>query len=95
MPHEINLAARAEEELDKLARKQPDDAAAIENAIENLAEDPRHVGCKNLKGYPLYRIRVRNYRVCYSIDDGRLVVLVVAVGSREGVYDQLRRRFGG
>ncbi|RCW45860.1 ParE-like toxin of type II ParDE toxin-antitoxin system [Halopolyspora algeriensis] len=45
MRYEINLVPRAEKELDELARKQPGDAAAIEDAIEdaieNFAEYPR------------------------------------------------------
>lgn len=38
-------------------------------------------GCTDLKGYPvIYRVQVRDYRVCYRVEDGRLLVLVVAIG---------------
>ena len=39
----------------------------------------------------LYRVRVGQYRVAYTIDDDRIVVVVVAVGHRKDVYRLLRR----
>jgi mRNA interferase RelE/StbE len=40
----------------------------------------------------LYRIRVGEYRIIYSIDGGRLIVLVLLIGHRRDVYDRLKRR---
>ena len=54
--------------------------------IEALEEEPRPSGCKKLAGSDLWRIRVGDYRVVYSIQDTRLVVLVVRVGHRREVY---------
>jgi len=52
------------------------------------SEDPRRFGgplTGDLKG--LWRYRVGDYRVVASIEDDRLVVLVVTVGHRREVYE--------
>lgn len=69
----------------------------VEDAIEDLAEEPRPPGSKQLSGkHAIYRrIDVGGvgveYRVIYEIRDDELVVVVVIVGPREGVYDILKR----
>ncbi len=56
-------------------------------AAEELEEDPRPHGTKKLKGEDdLYRIRVGDYRILYTIEDDKLIVLVVRVGHRKDVY---------
>ena len=43
-----------------------------------------------LTGHPGYlRVRVGDYRIAYTVDDGRLLVLVLAVGHRRDVYRDL------
>jgi mRNA interferase RelE/StbE len=55
--------------------------------IDSLITDPRPSGVVKLSGQDnLYRIRVGNYRVIYSIQDNQLLVLVVKVGHRKDVY---------
>jgi len=47
-------------ELDKLSQQQPYDAAAVEDVIEALANEPRPPGCTPLQGYAgVWRIRDR------------------------------------
>ena len=43
---------------------------------------------KKLKGYaePIYRLRLRSYRVIYKKEEDRLVILVLSVTTREGAY---------
>lgn len=95
MPYSITILKSAEKALDKLARSQPKHAEAVEDAIEDLAADPRPPGCRSLTGMTgVWRIRVGNYRVCYTIDDGRLVVLVVTISTRDDVYEIVRRQLG-
>jgi mRNA interferase RelE/StbE len=56
--------------------------------IEALAHNPRPAGCKKLRNSTdLWRIRVGDYRVVYSIDDGRKVIEVLRVRHRRDVYD--------
>lgn len=43
-----------------------------------------------LKGQTgVYRLRVGDYRVLYTIRDSELVVLIVDLGHRREIYDQL------
>jgi mRNA interferase RelE/StbE len=58
----------------------------IIDAIASLADAPRPPGSKKLSGDEKYRIRIGTYRILYQIEDWRLVVYVVKVGHRKGVY---------
>ncbi|MEV7776601.1 type II toxin-antitoxin system RelE/ParE family toxin [Kitasatospora sp. NPDC086791] len=41
---------------------------------------------KSVQGHPgLWRLRVGDYRVVYTIEDGQLIVWVVAVGNRRDI----------
>jgi mRNA interferase RelE/StbE len=52
-----------------------------------LADDPRPQGSEKITGSDdLYRIRSGDYRAIYTIQDDRLVVLVVRVAHRRDVY---------
>lgn len=58
----------------------------IIGALRKLARDPFAAsGVKSLKG-GLFRLRVGDYRIVYSIKTDVLVVLVVKVGHRREVY---------
>ena len=74
---------------DKAMRKLPHQIQErIALAVKALREDPRPRGCKKLKGADdLWRIRVGEYRVVYTIRDDELLVLVVRVAHRKDVYD--------
>jgi mRNA interferase RelE/StbE len=55
--------------------------------IDALASDPRGIGSVKLAGTEdLYRIRVGDYRIIYSIQDDLLLILVVKIGHRRDVY---------
>ena len=59
----------------------------IISALHALADDPRPHGVKKLKGYRDYwRIRVGDYRIIYTIQDDRLLVVVIRIGHRRDVY---------
>lgn len=72
----------------KVLRRLPHEAAKrIKTAVEDLQNDPRPHGVTTLQGQPgLLRIRVGDYRVVYSVDDGRLPVRVLHLGHRREVY---------
>ncbi len=95
MSYSIEILRAADKFLDKLSRQQPSDAEAIEVAIDALRDSPRPPGCRPLRGYSdIWRIRVGNYRVCYRVDDGELLILVITISTRDDVYDALRRHLG-
>jgi mRNA interferase RelE/StbE len=59
----------------------------ISPKIDALAIEPRAIGAVKLAGAEdLYRIRVGEYRVIYSIEDDLLVILVVKIAHRREVY---------
>ncbi len=62
--------------------------AALIQALEGLARDPRPPGCRKLSGALAgsWRIRVRSHRILYETDDGRHVVLVAKIGPRQSIY---------
>lgn len=84
MQYEITYAQSALKALRKLDRGI---ARRILTAIDALAGDPRPHGCKQLKGGGgEMRIRVGDYRIIYDVDDGEVVILVLAIGHRREVY---------
>ena len=55
--------------------------------IDRLARDPRPRGALKMAGPEgFYRIRVGDYRVIYTVEDDRLIVLVVRIAHRREVY---------
>lgn len=55
--------------------------------IKNLGEEPRPSGAKKLQGAEdLWRIRVGNYRIIYSIEDTILIVDVIQIAHRKDIY---------
>jgi len=55
--------------------------------INALKENPRPQGVKKLAGSEnLYRIRIRDYRVIYSIFEGVLIIEILRIGHRKDVY---------
>jgi mRNA interferase RelE/StbE len=55
--------------------------------IERLARSPRQAGIRKLSGSEnLWRLRVGDYRVIYSIDDQSRIVDVIAVRHRSDAY---------
>lgn len=59
----------------------------LERRIYALADNPRPPGCLKLAGYvDAWRIRVGDWRVIYRIEENRLLVMVVDLGPRGGIY---------
>ena len=55
--------------------------------IYALKNEPRPAGVKKLAGsLNLYRIRIADYRVVYSIYDNILTIEVIRIGNRKDVY---------
>ncbi len=60
----------------------------VHAAIVALATDPRPTGCKKLidSRESLWRIRIGDYRVVYTVDDVVRVVDVRKAGHRKDIY---------
>lgn len=86
-PFTVEYESRAVKELAKLDKPV---ARRLITAIDALSADPRPSGVRPLVGYPnLWRIRVGEYRVVYTIKDTELVVLALRVAHRSTVYRRL------
>lgn len=81
--YNIEIKKSAVKEIKKLP---PKDLKRILNAIEKLADDPHPQNSKKLSAQEKYRLRVGDYRILYSIEDDRLVIVIVKVGHRREVY---------
>lgn len=75
----VNASKRVEKQLDAV----PDhDYIKISQKIQSLSENPRPFGSKKLSD-KVYRIRIGNYRVVYSIFDKDKVVVIDKVDRRK------------
>jgi mRNA interferase RelE/StbE len=84
MPYPIEVAPAAPRRLRKIHANERNKVTA---AIDRLAHQPRPAGARALTGHPgLLRIRVGDYRVVYTVDDGKLVVVIVAAAHRRSIY---------
>ena len=87
MTYRIEFSPAAARQLRKLDGRTH---RRIQAVVELLAQEPRPAGAQKLVGgHGEWRVRTGNYRIIYEVDDGVLVVLVLAVGHRREVY---RRR---
>jgi mRNA interferase RelE/StbE len=82
--YSIEVSATAERQLMKLSER---DQHRVINVIKKLGVEPRPRGCRKLQGYDdIYRVRTGVFRILYSVEDDRLLVLVLKVGHRKGIY---------
>ena len=82
--YKIEFARSARKELLAL---DPTMANRVVAQIEALADNPRPLGCKKLKGSgQLWRIRCGDWRVVYAIDDAATSVDISALRNRSDVY---------
>jgi mRNA interferase RelE/StbE len=80
----ITFARSARRELEGFPRSV---VTRVLPRIESLGVSPRPAGCRKLQGTGgLYRIRIGDYRLIYSVDDEKRVVDVVAVRHRSDAY---------
>lgn len=83
--HQLTYTRRAEKALTTMPRST---ARTIRDKLRRLAENPyapNHNATK-LQGRAGYRLRVGDWRVIYDIIDGNLVILVLDIGPRGGIY---------
>ena len=82
--YEVTFARSARKELERLNRPL---GSRIFRRIELLRSNPRPAGCRKLEGAEdLWRIRIGDYRIIYSVDDSRRIVDVSAVRHRSDAY---------
>lgn len=86
MTYNVALKPLAEKQFAKLPK---DIQKRLFSAFNALADNPRPHGSLKLQGHDeLYRVRVGDYRIVYTIVDLQLKVLVLSLGHRSDIYDK-------
>jgi mRNA interferase RelE/StbE len=85
MAYIVEFAPAARRQLRKLDRPVQ---VRVLRRVEKLENQPRPKTAETLKGTTetVYRVREGDYRIIYTIEDDRLIVLVVRIGHRSEVY---------
>lgn len=85
MNYTIEIQKPAEKFIMKLPRPEKE---RVLRAIRGLPEqgDIKRLQGKKSKGF--FRLRVGDYRIIYSVDNGRLTVFVVDAGNRGEIYNR-------
>lgn len=83
MKYRIIIEKRAEKFIRKQEKKEQE---RLLNAISKL---PEGTDIKKLKGSELFRVRVGNYRVLYTIDEGIKVITIENIDNRGDVYKRI------
>lgn len=85
--YSVGYDSTARKELSKLDRQI---ARRVARAVSALGANPRPAGCRRLVGYDdLWRVRVGDYRVIYTIRDTELIVLALRIAHRSDVYRRI------
>lgn len=85
MTYEVEWSRRAEKQLGTLDPSIARSLVRFMYERVHLSSNPRAVG-KALRESRFWRYRVGDYRILCTIDDDRLVVLVVELGHRREIY---------
>ncbi|MEW1913845.1 type II toxin-antitoxin system RelE/ParE family toxin [Kitasatospora sp. NPDC085895] len=89
MGHVTQFTAHAQRDMLKIPRP---DALRILRRLTELQQALDHgdtgaFDVKALQGHNArWRLRVGDYRIVYTLDDGRLIVWVLAAGNRRDIY---------
>ncbi len=84
MSYKISIVRSALKSLQKIEKRTQ---KRIEKKIDTLSSNPIPADSKKLKGKrDLFRIRVGDYRIVYSVQNKELIVLIIKIGHRREVY---------
>lgn len=82
--YQIIIKKKAKKFIDKLPKNE---RIRVAKAIEML---PNGEDIKKLKGHSdLLRLRVGDYRIIYTVDNGKLIVYIIDIDNRGDVYKRL------
>jgi len=77
----VRSAAKSYRQLDPVLQRR------VDRELSRLSEAPRHAGVIRLQANDeLYRVRIGDLRLIFSVEDDRLLVLIVKIGQRGSIY---------
>ena len=73
-----------------ILRLNESDYGAVVERLRSLAEEPRPSAIRKLASTSLWRLRVRDFRIVYSVDDTKRVVKILKIARRsDDTYKRL------
>lgn len=82
--YELLFAEVVQKQQAKIPKK---DLEKIKTILQSLKENPRPFKCRKLAGGEQeYRIRYRNWRILYSINDSKKQIIVYGILDRKEAY---------
>ena len=84
--YEIQITDKVKKSLTSINNE---DRLRIQMTIDLLGENPRPPATKKLQDSNYYRVRVGDYRIIYSIDDGQLIIQIIQAIHRREAYRNL------
>jgi mRNA interferase RelE/StbE len=82
--YKIYLSGKAKKEYEKLQKREKQ---RIKKKLKILESNPFPMGYKKLKGRKeVFRVRIGDYRVLYTIDTKKRAVLIFKIEKREKAY---------
>lgn len=83
--YSVSIIKRAEKDIKRLDRSAKN---RVVKAVMSLAEEPRPAGCRKiLSEEGVWRIRVGDWRIGYTIDDKLLEVTIIRIANRGEFYN--------
>lgn len=84
MMYQIIIKKKAKKFIDKLPMNE---RWRVVDAIEKLPNGTDIKALQGEKNAGLYRLRVGDYRIIYTVDHGELIVFVIDAGNRGQIYN--------
>lgn len=88
MKYTVTILKLAEKFIVKLPKPEKE---RVLKAIYQLPEGNDIKELKGKKNKGLYRLRVGDYRIIYSVDNGKLIVYIVDAGNQGDIYKRYRQ----
>lgn len=82
MAYSIFITNTAKRQLAKLDKQT---AKRIDKKLQEISNDPFHY-VSRLVGQEIYKLRVGDYRVLMTIQQDKLIIMVVEISHRHNVY---------
>ncbi len=79
----IELSTSARKSLKKLSKR---DQILVFTVLETLKSNPTPPKSLKLRGRDGYRLRVGDLRIIYTVQRGRLIILILDLGHRRDIY---------
>ena len=83
--HQLEMTSKARRDFKQLPQQARE---SVVKKLKVLCLNPyaTNLDVKKLAGKTGYRLRIGRYRIIYKIDQGRLIILVIAIGHRKDIY---------